>query len=114
MNISINGALYDKNESYISADSVKIENDPQGKLFTMGVKCAPAYLLGDVDADGSITAADARLALRAAVGLENYAKTSSQFLAADVDFDKQLTAGDARSILRAAVGLEAPESWVKA
>ena len=66
----------------------------------------PAYLLGDVDKDGKITASDARLALRAAVGLEDYAAGSAEFLAADVDRDEKLTASDARSILRAAVGLE--------
>ncbi len=74
----------------------------------------PHFTLGDVDGDGSITASDARLALRCAVGLEGYAKTSPEFLAADVDFDETVTAGDARSILRAAVGLEDPASWVKA
>ena len=74
----------------------------------------PHFTLGDVDGDGSITASDARLTLRCAVGLENYAKTSPEFLAADVDFDETVTAGDARSILRAAVGLEDPASWVKA
>ena len=61
---------------------------------------------GDVDADGKVTASDARLALRFAVGLENYAPGSAQFLACDVDKDKQVTASDARLILRAAVGLE--------
>ena len=64
------------------------------------------FLPGDVDDDGKVTAADARLALRAAVGLEAYAPGSRAFLAADVDFDGLLTAGDARAILRAAVGLE--------
>ena len=67
---------------------------------------AEPFLPGDVDDDGKVTAADARLALRAAVGLETYAPGSRAFLAADVDFDGLLTAGDARAILRAAVGLE--------
>ena len=67
---------------------------------------ASANALGDVDNDGSITAGDARLALRAAVGLEDYAEGSAEFIAADVDRDGSLTAGDARLILRAAVGLE--------
>jgi hypothetical protein len=112
MNISLNGALYDGNGNYISADSIKIENDPQGKLFTMGVKCAAAYLLGDVDADGKITAADARLALRAAVQLEPFwnQPDSARFLAADVTKDKKVSADDARHILRAAVALEDPKT----
>ena len=63
-------------------------------------------LSGDVDGDAKVTAADARLTLRAAVGLEAYAPGSAQFIAADADKDGSLTAGDARAILRAAVGLE--------
>ena len=61
---------------------------------------------GDVDGDGEVTAADARLALRAAVGLESYATGSREALACDVDRDGQITSADARLILRAAVGLE--------
>ena len=72
---------------------------------------APSYKLGDVDADGEITAADARLALRRAVDLETYAKGSKEFLACDVDKDNEVTAADARKILRAAVDLEDPKTW---
>lgn len=80
--------------------------------FTLLLGClAPtafaARMPGDVDADGKVTAADARLALRRAVGLEDYASGSDEFLACDVDSDGQVTAGDARTILRAAVALEA-------
>lgn len=60
--------------------------------------------LGDVNLDGEVTAADARLALRAAVGLETL--TDAQKTPADVDHDFDITAADARLILRAAVGLE--------
>ena len=67
--------------------------------------------LGDVDFDGSITAADARLALRRAVELENYAPGSKAFIAANVDRDADVTAADARKILRAAVELENPNEW---
>ncbi|MBR0508567.1 MAG: carbohydrate-binding domain-containing protein [Clostridia bacterium] len=61
---------------------------------------------GDVDGDGEVTAADARLALRASVGLETYATGSREALACDVDRDGQITSADARLILRASVGLE--------
>ena len=61
---------------------------------------------GDVSGDGLVTAEDARLALRAAVGLENYEKGSAEFLAADATKDGAITAEDARLILRAAVGLD--------
>ena len=69
-------------------------------------KQGPDYMLGDVDKDEKITASDARLALRRAVDLEDYAEGSAEFLACDVDKDSKVTAGDARIILRAAVGLE--------
>ncbi len=74
---------------------------------------------GDVDSDGRITAADARLALRASVGLYadedatvsyDFSRGTRPFLAADYDSSGKLEAGDARSILRVAVGLELKES----
>lgn len=62
-------------------------------------------VLGDVDSDGKITAADARLALRASVGLEKL--NEWQTLAANVDDNPTvISAADARLILRASVGLE--------
>ena len=66
---------------------------------------------GDVDGNGSITSADARLALRRAVGLETYQKNSAEYAACDVDFDGNVTAADARLILRGSVGLEDPAKW---
>ena len=71
----------------------------------------PELKPGDVDGDGEITAADARLALRRAVDLEDYAPGSAEFLACDVDKDGDVTAADARLILRAAVDLEDPTKW---
>lgn len=67
---------------------------------------SPVYALGDADDDGSITTADARAALRIAVGLDDYPATHKTFIACDVDMDGSVTTADARSILRAAVGLE--------
>lgn len=61
-----------------------------------------AVLPGDVDRDGSVTAADARLILRASVGLETIA---NRWLA-DLDGDNAVTAADARLALRMSVGLE--------
>ena len=65
---------------------------------------AATNAIGDVDGDGSIAAADARLALRASVGLEKL--TDTQFKSADVNNDNKVTASDARTILRVSVGLE--------
>ena len=61
---------------------------------------------GDVDGDGEVTSGDARLTLRAAVGLENYAPGTRQFAAADVDRSGAIEPADARSVLRASVKLE--------
>ena len=69
---------------------------------------APAgdpFCPGDPTGDGRIDSADARLALRFAVGLEKAEADSPAFLAADCDGDPGVTAADARVILRAAVGL---------
>lgn len=66
-------------------------------LFTIPVSAA---IKGDIDSDGKISAADARLALRMSVGLEGLD------MAADVDGDGKVSAADARLILRASVGLE--------
>ena len=65
------------------------------------------YLLGDVNLDGKVTAADARLALRIAANLDPMpAEDSVQFKNADVNNDKKLTAQDARTILRVVARLQ--------
>ena len=67
--------------------------------------------LGDVDGDGTISAADARKALRASVKLDEL--TEEEFLAANVESDAFITAADARTILRASVKLETlPEIFI--
>jgi len=58
---------------------------------------------GDVDCDGSISASDARAALRRSVGLD--VLKDFQETAADVNHDGKITSMDAREILRASVGL---------
>ncbi len=60
--------------------------------------------LGDIDMDGSVSASDARKALRIAVGLEE--KTDQAVMLADYDQDGTVSASDARTILRVAVGLQ--------
>ena len=64
------------------------------------------YVVGDPDLDGTVTPADARIALRVSVGLEPFAETDIAYLACDADRDGTVTPEDARLILRAAVGLE--------
>lgn len=59
---------------------------------------------GDINADGKITASDARTALRAASGLEEL--KNKEFEAADVNSDSKVNAADARIILRIASNLQ--------
>ncbi|MBQ6420428.1 MAG: leucine-rich repeat protein [Clostridia bacterium] len=77
----------------------------------LGSPAAPAYVPGDVNADGSIGADDARLALRRSVDLEDYPEGSAAFLACDVNRDGSVGADDARLILRASVDLENTSNW---
>ena len=67
------------------------------------------YKPGDADGNEKLEAADARLALRGAVGLDEIKPGSSKFRAMDADGNEKLEAADARLILRAAVGYNDPE-----
>lgn len=62
------------------------------------------YAFGDVNLDGAVTAADARLALRISVNLEH--PESKKIKQADYNEDDTVTAADARLILRLSVKLE--------
>ena len=65
------------------------------------------YVWGDVDFDGRVTASDARLVLRQAVGLEDLpADALAWGDVSEPDPSHALTAADARSVLRMAVGLD--------
>lgn len=66
---------------------------------------SPGLLPGDLNGSGKVEAADARLALRCAVGLEEIYDWAL-FRVGDVNRDGDITAADARLILRRAVGLK--------
>lgn len=69
--------------------------------------CSYAILarpVGDMDGDGTVAAADARLALRHAVGL-NDTLSEISLAAADANGDGEILADDARLLLRKSVGL---------
>ena len=90
----------------VSAINV-ISNDED---ITTIVHCASNCVLrGDVDRDGEVTAEDARLVMRAAVGLEEWDEATMEI--ADVKHNggvvdgPSLTVIDARLVLRMAVGL---------
>ena len=57
---------------------------------------------GDIDDDGRVTTADARAALRHAIGLDLISSSDDQIFT-DVDFDGNITTADARLILRMAI-----------
>ena len=59
---------------------------------------------GDLDDSGRVTTADARIALRAAIGLERLDERRTHL--ADADGSGSVDTKDARLILRAAIGLE--------
>lgn len=59
---------------------------------------------GDIDSDGKVTAADARLVLRAAAKMDEL--TGAYYTAADVNLDGKVTAADARKTLRVAANIE--------
>ena len=98
----------------LSVDKVAVSGRDAGvnTVVTRGEEPPADVEPGDADLSGSVTAADARLVLRAAVGLEEIPVGTEAFLAGDIDKDGTLTAADARYILRKAVGLtdELPSS----
>jgi hypothetical protein len=75
-------------------------------------KKATLVILGDVDGDSQITSADARLALRYSVMLDDPAPW--QLKASRVTGEEKPTSADARLILRASVSLENPMDWYRA
>lgn len=66
---------------------------------------------GDADMNGRISVNDARIVLRAAVGLHKPPSFRKTFY--DMDGDGKITAADARKILRTAVGLKDPVKETK-
>ena len=78
-------------------------------VFLAALLCVQAFAVsvGDADLNGKLEAADARAALRLAVGLEPCEPGDERALAADADGNEKIEAADARLILRAVVGLEA-------
>ncbi len=97
--------IYDKNqefvqeEQYIATGHRLNYETPDGVVTNYYVS-----VTGDVDSDGMITAADARLVLRASAKMDTL--TGAYFVAADVNGDGKITAADARRILLVAAGLD--------
>ena len=102
----------DKNGAVLSADK-KLSTGCVLQLCLNGepIREYTVIVLGDIDGDADISSSDARLTLRASVGLESYEKGSPEWIAGDAEYDGDLTSGDARIILRGSVGLEDPDKW---
>lgn len=104
--------MYENKDLYIVYDPLEV----MGNLFDLDTSSlttqknettSPDDLVigpGDVDGDGKITAADARLILRRAAQLITF--TTEQEARADVDKDGKVTAADARIVLRVSAELE--------
>lgn len=100
------GKINNKNSVHIDVRGKKCWFDETNseKLVTSWYDYLKLRRKGDVDGDGKVTAADARLALRAAAGLAKLDTNAK--IAADVNYDGKVTAADAREILRRAAGLK--------
>ena len=83
--------------AYAGTDAMKALKDAGYLVTAMPMMC-------DLNKDGKVTTADARLALRIALRLDNADDITKA--AADVDGDGSVTTADARLILRIALDLE--------
>ena len=89
-------------------DGIKIVNDKKGLVyngmkFTHGDDEYTVIVKGDTEADGKITAADARKILRISARLESPDDLTRT--AADIDSNDKITAAEARAVLRFAARL---------
>ena len=66
----------------------------------------PNQLIGDANADGQITAADARIILRISAKLEKPENYNVSFEVFDITKDGNINAADARKALRISAKLE--------
>ena len=94
----------------LTADGVTAAADqPSGSGMTLLFPSGRRYtvlLYGDADGDGKISPADARLALRISVALEESLDWRDKACHVTTDGKRAVTSADARLILRASVGLE--------
>lgn len=81
-------------------DEVNNEKTTNSWYAYLGIK--KLIIMGDLNGDGKVTAADARIALRIAAKLQK--PTAVQLKAGDMNGDGKITAADARKILEMAAG----------
>ncbi|MBR6548101.1 MAG: dockerin type I repeat-containing protein, partial [Clostridia bacterium] len=80
----------------------RVELSGNSLIVYASYTCEASRLIGDVDMDGSVTAADALEVLKSVVG--KVTLTEEQFIAADVDGSGKVDAADALDILKKVVG----------
>lgn len=90
-NVSDN-AIFD---AYFSEIALAIA---KGTMQAVGLNYKMPIIKGDADGDGKVTASDARLILRASVGLDDV-----ELERGDIDGDGKITASDAREALRMSI-----------
>ena len=89
--------------SYNLVNSATVNELVAGTGLCISFESTDSYLMGDIDGDGNILAADSRLALSYAV--QETDLTASQAALADVNGDAVVNAADSREILRYATGI---------
>lgn len=89
-----------------SVKSIAANTDSDVTLYAKWYK----YIWADADMDGLVSAADARLTLRAAIGLDSLPGDIIPWCILSKDASGKLTAADARLILRLAVKLETTQT----
>ncbi len=84
-----------------------VENYPQFFLYNTYKRTTKPIvtkgIIGDMDKSGSVTTADARIALKIAAG--QLKATEDQLLLGDIDEDEKITTADAKEILYMATGI---------
>lgn len=92
-------------EWIVTAQADYTQDGAQWRLCTTcgRINSVTVHLLGDLDGSLDLSAADARIALRASVGLQTLSDEQTEN--GDIDRNGKIEASDARDILRACVGL---------
>ncbi len=90
--------------SAFNSVSVNFYGGGIGYVLNQGTNKDLKNNMGDVDFNGSVTAADARLILRYSSRLETY--TDEQFVRSDVDGDGVISSSDSQFVLRYSSNLE--------
>ena len=92
--------------TYQASVTILDSQNNKAQLYGDAVTCIDIenLLIGDVDNNGKITSADARLALRASAKIEDM--DARQLICADMNRDGKITSADARMILRKSAKLD--------